>query len=154
MELWKFSSHLHVKQWKVLPYGHRDIFIRVLPGDLSEFAAECLKGFSPAGRPGVGAGPWGTRAGLGRRAAAFVPPGEANPPLRPRAEPCHGAPWRRVSSLTSAEVEKAGERWGRRRRSSVGSGRALSEVDTRVLVSQSCFPNSAFQFSDSFSYLK
>lgn len=122
-----------------------------------------------------GAGPWGAAAaraqvewgqlapprgsapGLGHKGRAFVPRRGANPPaahgegpVTREGEACSGR-WR-VSSLTSARGWKKPGR-GTTCREGVREekkGRTApdlrGQVDTRVLVSQSCFPKVPFNF--------
>lgn len=127
----------------------QNIFIRFSPGDLSEFAAECLTGFSRPGRPGVGPGRGGPRASRG-----LCSPGEGLIRLRPRAKTLwrgrgRASPGRgRVSSLTSAEEWKkpgsgeAGEGGELRGQLREGTLRGGHESSCKSVV----FSNTAFQF--------
>lgn len=132
----------------------QNIFIRFSPGDLSEFAAECLKGFSPARAFGRGAGPWGAARRPRAPRRGLCSPGEGLIRLRPRAKTLsrgrgRASPGRgRVSSLTSAEEWKkpgsgeageGGELRGQLREGTLGGGH---ESSCKSVV----FSNSAFQF--------
>lgn len=115
--------------------------------------------------PGPGVRAWGRAVGgcapaSGAETRPLFPRRGANPPAAQGEDPVvregRSLPWKGKGEQFSLCPRTGESREAVRQEegSSVGSsGRALSEVDTRVLVSQSCFPTLPFNFGF-FSYLK